>query len=83
MLCLAVLQNWAKFVVSGIFGKSAVNFGERNKESLGMRFIFLGFSKIISLIRRELPLEGKFYVYVLTPPLENTWHWTPRVSTGY
>ena len=58
-----MLQKGPKFGVSGIFGESTLNLGERNKQSLGMRLIFLCFSEIIFLNEKETSLEGKlFYV---------------------
>lgn len=53
-----MLQSGAKFAVSGIFGESAVNFGKRNTQSLGMRFIFLCFSEIIFLNKKGTSLRG-------------------------
>lgn len=79
-LYLAVLQKGAKFGVSGIFDESTVNLGKRNKQSLGMRFIFLCFSEIIFLNEKGTSLEGKFCMWVLIPPTKNIWHWLPRVS---
>ena len=46
--------------MSGIFGESTVNLGKRNKQSWGMRFIFLCFSDIIFLNEKGTSLEGKF-----------------------